>query len=162
MLYFCTVKKFLLAVLLLSVATLLPAQMIERQGNRYTVDGITYNTSASFRNNYLKFNNPELFNQYNKGYKLAAGGWGLLSAGVALTTVSAVMMSPNGEVSQLFLVWTIGVSVGALATCASIPMLGVGYHRMHQAVDSYNAKQKPLSYWSFEIHTNGVGFAYHF
>lgn len=92
-------KKFLLAVLLLSVATLLPAQMIERQGNRYTVDGITYNTSASFRNNYLKFNNPELFNQYNKGYKLAAGGWGLLSAGVALTTASAVIRRSQPTVS---------------------------------------------------------------
>ena len=155
-------KKILLAVLLLSVTVFSSAQMIERQGSRYTVDGTTYNTSASFRNNYLKFNNLELFNQYEKGYKLAAGGWGLLSAGVALTTASAVMMFPNGKVSQMFLVWTIGVSVGALATCASIPMLGVGYHRMHQAVDSYNTKQKPQSYWSFEIRTNGIGFAYNF
>ena len=157
-------KKISIFLLLLTITLCAHAQVIERHGDRYTVDGVTYSTSTSFRNNYLKPYNAELYAQYNKGYNLASGGWGLLSTGVAITTVSAVMMFPNGHVSQIFPLWALVASVGTLVTCASIPMLGVGYHRMHEAVDAYNAGKMPTlqAYWSFELAPASVGLALHF
>ena len=157
--------KKIIIFLFLSIMTLgAQSQIIERHGDRYTVDGVTYSTSTSFRNNYLKPYNAELYAQYNKGYKLAVGGWGLLGSGVVISTVGAVMMFPGGHVSQIFPVWALVASVGALATCASIPMLGVGYHRMHEAVDAYNAGKMPTpqAYWSFELAPASVGLALHF
>ena len=95
---------------------------------------------------------------------MAVGGWGLLGTSVVISTVGAVMMFPGGHVSQIFPVWALVASVGVLATCASIPMIGVGYHRMHKAVDAYNSGKMPASqaYWSFELAPTGVGLAYHF
>lgn len=151
--------------LFMSIMTLgAQSQIIERHGDRYTVDGVAYSTSTSFRNNYLKPYNAELYAQYNKGYNLAVGGWGLLGTSVVISTVGAVMMFPGGHVSQIFPVWALVASVGVLATCASIPMLGVGYHRMHEAVDAYNAGKMPASqaYWSLELAPASVGLALHF
>ena len=58
------------------VQTEVAQSCIVRKGDRYTVNGITYINSTEFRG-YLKNTNPDLFAQYNKGYKLgmAVGIW---------------------------------------------------------------------------------------
>ena len=47
-------KKISIFLLLLTITLGAQSQIIERHGDRYTVDGVVYSTSTSFRNNYLK------------------------------------------------------------------------------------------------------------
>ena len=172
--------KCLVLFLLVSLSGMVSAQVIERHGDRYTVGDVTYATSTSFRNYYLKPNNPELFSEYDKGYKLAVGGWTMFSFGIVSVPISTFMLFINQDATSVdpntgeqvvhtafppeawFAGWLSCALISSAAICASIPMLGVGYHKMHQSVDSYNAKQQPLTYWSFDVRANEIGFTYHF
>ena len=157
-------------------------QEIVRTGDRYTVGGQTYYNSTEFRG-YLKATNPDVFTQYNQGYKIGMAGWGLLSFGVAVVPTSFIMLLINqdstsddpvtGEqvVHQIapsnlwFGGWMSCFVVACASFTASIPMLGIGYHKMHKAVDVYNISQTttaPQTYWSIRTSSNGIGIAYNF
>ena len=157
-----------------------PAQSyIVREGDRYTVNGVTYYNSTEFRG-YLKNTNPEVFAQYDKGYKLGMAGWGLLSYGVAFVPTSFIMILANqpftGPMSpeerkriaaasnRWFAGWLTNLIVASGAFAVSIPMLGIGYHKMHKSVDAYNVSLQPVpqTYWSIQVSGNGIGVAYNF
>ena len=59
---------------------------IVRKGDRYTVDGVTYINSTEFRG-YLKNTNPEVFTQYDKGYRIGMAGWGLFAYGATVLSI---------------------------------------------------------------------------
>ena len=63
---------------------------IVRHGDRYTVEGMTYINSTEFRG-YLKNINPEVFAQYDKGFRIGMAGWGLLAYGTVMMPISAFM-----------------------------------------------------------------------
>ena len=63
---------------------------IVRNGDRYTVDGMTYINSSEFRG-YLKNTNPEVFAQYDKGFRIGMAGWGLLAYGTAMMPTSFIL-----------------------------------------------------------------------
>lgn len=158
-----------------------PAQScIVRKGDRYTVNGITYINSTEFRG-YLKNTNPEVFAQYDQGYRIGMAGWGLLAYGVAMTPTSVIMlfanqpftdnMSPEKEKriraasNRWFAGWLTNLIVASGAFAASIPMLGIGYYKMHKSVDVYNVslqRAAPQTYWSIQLSGNGIGVAYNF
>lgn len=160
-----------------------PAQScILRRGDRYTVDGVTYYNSTAFRG-YLKNNNTDLFAQYNKGYKLGMAGWGLFVYGTVMMPISAFMFiitrahpdepvtnqsttyeTYDGGIDPAFGIWISSFALASAAFCASIPMLGVGYHKMHKSVDAYNVSLQPApqTYWSIQVSGNGIGVAYNF
>jgi len=153
---------------------------IVRNHDRYTVDGVTYINSTEFRG-YLKNTNPELFAQYNKGYKLGMVGWGLFSYGVVMVPTSVFMFAVSRAhtstaagkieiehrdgVDAAFGGWIFSFAIASASFCASIPMLGVGYHKMHKSVDVYNVSHSsaaPQTYWSIKTSGNGIGVAYNF
>ena len=156
---------------------------IVRKCDRYTVDGQTYYNSTAFRG-YLKNTNPDLFAQYNQGYKLGMAGWGLMSYGIAMAPTSMIMLFMNMPyviedpvteeiikkghpypVEAWYGGWMFSLVVACASFTASIPMLGIGYHKMHKAVDVYNISQTttaPQTYWSIRTSSNGIGIAYNF
>lgn len=137
-----------------------PAQSyIVRKGDRYTVNSITYYNSTAFRG-YLKNTNPELFAQYNQGYKLGMAGWGLLSFGIVL----GATLYPWIRTQVLILTMPLQGALGGAAMIAGISLLGIGYYKMHKAVDAYNVSLRPApqTYWSIQVSGNGIGVAYNF
>ena len=171
-------KRILLCLsILLSLASF--GQSIVRKGEVYFVDG-TPNNSTAF-NAYLKNTNPELFAQYNKGYQIAMSGWGLFAVGVPAIPISVMMMMANQDNGgypfdpvkdaqyrqareRWGIGWCVGLSLAGAAAAASIPLLAVGYHKMHKSVDTYSAAQvsAPQTYWTMEIKPDGIGLACHF
>ena len=65
----------------------------------------------------------------------------------------------------------IGLTVGAIAfEAACIPLLVVGYHKMHSSVDIYNTEcntasaqsRQQMPYWTLQASGNGLGLALNF
>lgn len=173
-------KRFLIITFLFTIIFAANGQEIVRQGNKYFVGDKNFATSTAFRG-YLKNTNHELFAQYNQGYKMAMSGWGLLAFGTAVTPVSTFMLFMNQDATYYnpetgkttvaqappeawFGGWLSCVILGAGAFCTSIPLLGVGYHKMHTAVDAYSIRQTQnvSAYWTINMKSDGIGLAYHF
>ena len=173
-------KRILLILYLVTLFVAANGQEIVRSGNHYLVGDENYATSTAFRG-YLQNTNHELFAQYNQGYNLAMSGWGLLAFGTAVTPVSTFMLFMNQDrtyynhetgkinVAQAppeawFGGWLTCVILGAGAFCASFPLLGVGYHRMHTVVDEYSVRQTGgvSAYWTINMKPDGIGIACHF
>lgn len=143
-----------------AVQTEVAQSCIVRKGDRYTVNGITYINSTEFRG-YLKNTNPDLFAQYNKGYKLGMAGWGLLAYGTVTGLTSVLWM----RTQVVILTLPLQATIGGLAMIAGISLLGVGYYKMHKSVDVYNVslqRAAPQTYWSIQLSGNGIGVAYNF
>ena len=175
------IMKRVLAILFLFASVFAAnGQEIVRQGNHYLVGDESYATSKAFRG-YLKNSDHELFAQYNQAYKLGMSGWGLLAFGTAVTPISTVMLFMNQDATRInpetgetivvqnnpnawFGGWLSCVILGAGAFCASIPLLGVGYHRMHTTVDEYSVRQTSgvSAYWTINMNPDGIGIACHF
>ena len=153
---------------------------IVRKGDCYTVDGVTYNNSTAFRG-YLKNTNPDLFAQYNKGYQLGMAGWGLLAYGTAMMPTSFILSLFHHDTPDVDPItgkedyhhkedarwskgWWSSFAIAAAALAVSIPILGVGYQKMHKSVDDYNVSHRaaPQTYWSIQVSGNGIGVAYNF
>ena len=185
-------KNAVLFLLLLFVAVLSYGQevaqaeqtqsYIVRHGDRYTVEGMTYINSTEFRG-YLKNINPEVFAQYDKGFRIGMAGWGLLAYGTVMMPISAFMFiitrahpdepvtnqsttyeTYDGGIDPAFGIWISSFALASAALCVSIPLLGVGYHKMHKSVDDYNVSHRaaPQTYWSIQVSGNGIGVAYNF
>ena len=116
---------------------------IVRNGDRYTVDGMTYINSSEFRG-YLKNTNPEVFAQYDKGFRIGMAGWGLLAYGTAMMPTSFILSLFHHDTPDVDPItgkedyhheedarwskgWVASFSIAIIALGASIPMLGVGY-----------------------------------
>ena len=132
---------------------------ILRYGDRYMVADVTYSNSTAFHN-YLKNTNHEIFSQFNKGYKLGMAGWGLLTFGTVIGVTSVLWMRTQLVIATM----PLQATIGGLSMIAGISLLGVGYHRMHKSVRSYNAAHRPApqTYWSIQVSGNGIGVAYNF
>ena len=153
---------------------------IVRKGDRYTVDGVTYINSTEFRG-YLKNTNPEVFTQYDKGYRIGMAGWGLFAYGVAMTPPSFIMCLVHPDKPEFDPItgkrnydreaveawskgWCSSFAIATAALGAGITLLGVGYYKMHKSVDVYNISRQPQpqAFWSIKASGNGIGVAYNF
>jgi len=153
---------------------------IVRKGDRYTVDGVTYINSTEFRG-YLKNTNPEVFTQYDKGYRIGMAGWGLFAYGAAMMPISFIFSLAHNDAPEIdprtgvgkynreqdeawSKVWCSSFAIATAALGAGITLLGVGYYKMHQSVDVYNVSRQPQpqAFWSIKASGNGIGVAYNF
>ncbi len=155
---------------------------ILRYGDQYTVGSTIYENSTAFRN-YLKNTNHEILSQYDNGYRIGMTGWGLFVYGTVMMPISAFMFiitrahpdepvtnqsttyeTYDGGIDPAFGIWISSFALASAALCVSIPLLGVGYHKMHKSVDDYNVSHRaaPQTYWSIQVSGNGIGVAYNF
>ena len=86
-------------------------------------------------------------------------GWGLLAFGTVFGITNVLWLYTQAA----FVAIPLAITGGAIIV-AGIPLLGVGYHRMHKSVRSYNAAHRPApqTYWSIQVSGNGIGVAYNF
>lgn len=125
---------------------------------------------------FLQETCPVAHNQFQQGYKTSIAGWVLFGVGlgmdVACTATVLATTKGRGRYAGTSLngsarsaVYALGV-IGTALELASIPTLCVGYAKMHNSVDTFNAacysRMKTKAYWSVNASGNGIGLAYNF
>jgi len=165
-------KKVLLSAILLMAMLPMMAQnnVTYRHGNTYIVGGDVMNKQAY--EGFLQNTNPAAFAKFHSGRVTATAGWALFGTGLAmdfggLIMVGASSMSTSGEqkLDGLALGGVVMSVVGSTMTTASIICLGVGYARMHNAADLYNAtvqNKNAQAYISLDAVPGGIGVGVHF
>ena len=138
---------------------------------------------------YAQQNCQAAYNQYKKGQKMATAGWICLGIGGALDIGAGICygvyavnskQSNNNSSKAPFrantyssntnsnpaLTAAVFLSVGAAAfEIACVPLLVVGYHKMHNSADIYNvvnATAQANPYWTFQASQDGLGLALKF
>ena len=132
---------------------------------------------------YAQQNCQAAYNQFAKGRKLAIAGWSCLGVGAALDlTAGACYLSVLGMNSSknsgakspakviayssnepvLFTLLAMGATAFEIA---SVPLLVIGYRRMHTSADVYNvacATAQVQPYWTIQASEQGLGLALNF
>lgn len=162
--------------------------VIKISNNLYTYKGISMNKKEYEA--FLRNNCPQAFKQYRQGKSLKIAGWTCFSIGLACVVSGSAMLaannngvggyspaiaaapkrynegyygysdSPNG----LTVGGIIFVSVGAVATVTSVPLLTVGYIKQKRSVDTYNSQCKSSKQMAVNLTAgqNGLGLALQF
>ena len=132
---------------------------------------------------YAQQNCQAAYDQFAKGRKMTIAGWSCLGVGAALdltagtTYLAAVGMNASRKLpakapariiaysSNEPILFTI-LAMGATAfEIASIPLLVIGYRRMHTSADVYNvacATAQAQPYWTIQTSEQGLGLALNF
>lgn len=132
---------------------------------------------------YAQQNCQAAYDQFAKGRKMAIAGWSCLGVGAALdltagaTYLAAVGMNASRKLpakapariiaysSNEPILFTI-LAMGATAfEIASIPLLVIGYRRMHTSTDVYNvacATAQAQPFWTIQASEQGFGLALNF
>ena len=132
---------------------------IIRKGNKYycgekMLRGVYYKK-------YLYHNNClQAYDLYEEGENLSKWGWGIFGVSFVYALSAVNFLGCDGDVG-LMLCTCLSISCAA----ASIPILIVGYNKMHRSAEIYNTtcgKQQPQAYWSINASQNGIGLAFNF
>lgn len=164
------------------VAPQVRRMLLERAGNTYYYGDLKMRRRAML-DWYAQRNCKVAYDQFRSGYKLANAGWWCLGIGLACdvagigcvigggvtATQSAASSSSSAATKNLPPLYYAGVGLvwaGSILEIASIPCLIVGYVRMHESVDTYNAHQgyarNPQPYFAIQSGNSGLGLALHF
>lgn len=143
--------------------------LIERIGNTYYYNNLAMDKKECAA--FLAENSIPIYREFHSGYMLQKKGWWLLGAGVGLEvvgtalTVAAMFAYNDVAIATMLGVGITSLVVGAGCGVASIPVLAIGYTRMHDSVDYYNIKQKAKQRslnLSLNASQNGIGLALNF
>lgn len=160
-------RKFLLFLLCIVAFASANAQIVESNVVHHRCNQYSIGETVMNKTEYMGFlynNCQPAYQEFLSGYKLSQAGWASFGCGLGLTSFGAVLLtlSPGSKMA------TTGMSFIIAGTCATwlvgIPALSIGYHRMHNSVNTYNVMQKKdaYAYWSLQANNNGVGIAYNF
>lgn len=123
-------RKIIFAVLLAmvfipAIAQVGDSSFVIRHDNTYIAGSVTMNKKAFM--GFLQSRDAVNYNYFRSAYRLSNAGWGLFGGGLAVGVVGACFGS------------YIVSSIGGAANTAGIVCLAVGYARMHNTVNNYNA-----------------------
>ncbi len=151
---------------------------VERRGNTYFCGGLEMG-KRDYRD-FLYSRSPLAYDEFTRGYKLSCAGWAVMGTGLAAESLGVLffcgataLLSTHRDVGWMGTFILVFGSVGAIkigaGLCvlggtlilASVPMLGVGYSRMHKSVEVYNVDLQTKATLSFGVSSseNGVGLA---
>ena len=133
---------------------------ITRLGDTYTYKGYVMKGDAYA--NFLRNNCLKAYEMYHKGYVISYAGVLFLSAGVGLEVGTLIGGAIAGGYFNMSVIYC---GLGCLA--ASIPLVIIGYNKMHQSVDVFNQEcalntNRTHSFWSINTSPKGVGLAFNF
>ena len=133
---------------------------ITRLGDTYTYKGYVMKGDAYA--NFLRNNCLKAYEMYHKGYVISYAGVLFLSAGVGLEVGTLIGGAIAGGYFNMSVIYC---GLGCLA--ASIPLVIIGYNKMHQSVDVFNQEcalntNRTQSFWSINASPKGVGLAFNF
>lgn len=163
-------------------ATQQPAQSIVlqpvmRMGNKYYYDGFNMNQNVSYLSDhapytlFLKESCPEAYVQYISGRNYAIEGWCCFTIGIIAEALPIgftwTARTGDGRTTtyKTPLGWTLSYLTAAALQIACIPLLAIGYKRMHESVNVYNistAGKTVAPTVSFNATEDGVGLALRF
>ena len=167
-----------IAVMLLMAASMLAQEspaLLSRSGNMYF-----YGNEILQKNQmeqwYAEHNCPVAQVEFKKASRMATAGWACLGIGLGLdiSSIACCIAYAFGNTRSRHYRGTsdplfgaaIGLTCGAAALeIASIPLLAVGYSRMHRTVDIYNITCSTAyvpTYWTIQASSNGLGLAWNF
>jgi hypothetical protein len=174
-------KKMLLVFALVMSAITMTAQenvntnntdvpiLLERIGNTYYYNNIAMNQKEC--DAFLAQNNLPIYKEFHSGYKLQKTGWTLLGVGLGLDclglglSIGSIFVYNEAALAVMLGLGVTSITIGACCELACIPVLAIGYMRMHDCVDYYNIsqknKQRTLSL-NLTTSQNGIGLALNF
>jgi len=185
-------KHLLLVVLFVACALCVHAQQVSdteviscvvREGNTYWHQGQSMNTRA-FRQFLLASGYLPAYECFQSGYRMAAAGWSVFGTGLGVgamgidfwcagighllfppdDTVAGVMVGSAAMIVCTYL-GIVSIIAGGVLDLVAIPLLCVGYARMHQSADVYNVRcTAPRQSASLGLLSgaNGIGLALRF
>lgn len=125
------------------------AVLVSRIGNNYIANDALMNKKEFM--DFLRLRDAISYSTFRSAYNLSNVGWGLFAGGLAVSVIVFPLMvtgvvgaSAAGNTTGVFNSTMAGYTlmvIGDLTTIAGIACLGVGYARMHQTCDTYNALQ---------------------
>lgn len=158
-----------------SVSQLTPdsASLVTRDANKYIANGEIMNKKAFM--GFLKSRDAIAYKQFRTGYNLSLAGWVLLACGIPIMATGYVMtkeymleealtlgyIGNKGKIYAAFFTTILSCA----ATVSGIVCLGVGYARMHNTVNTYNASitnRKPVVTFNLQSSRDGLGIAMRF
>lgn len=174
-------KKMLLLLALVMSAITVAAQesvntnnndktiLLERIGNTYYYNNLAMNPKEC--DAFLAQNNLPIYKEFHSGYKLQKTGWSLLGVGLGLDciglglTIGSIFAPDEVAFAAMLGIGATSLTIGSCCEIACIPVLVIGYTRMHDSVDYFNIsqrnKQKTLSL-NLTASQNGLGLALNF
>lgn len=169
-------RVFLLFGLLLTIAMQAPASspVVSRQGNTYYYGEQPMNSAAYMQ--FLQNECPQALQQYKSGRQCMIAGWTLFGAGLVggplcfgygMCAAFGASANPPSErnpriTAALVTCITVGTLSGAMFI-SSIPLLSVGYTRMHKSVKTYNSQcARQNVELTLGMTGNGVGMSVRF
>ena len=143
--------------------------LIKRIGNTYYYNYVAMDKKAC--DEFLAEKQLPIYHEFHSGYTLQRKGWILLGTGLGLDflgstlmVLSLLTMNDASSIAMLA-VGAVSFTVGVGCEVASIPVLSIGYTRMHDCVDHYYRQQKnkqcSLSL-NLTASQNGLGLALKF
>lgn len=147
-----------------------------REGDTYWCEGQSMNKRA-FRQFLLASDYMPAYERFQSGYRMAVAGWSILGTGLGLSTVGIgffcagfghLLFPPDDTVmgvvagsAALIVCSYLGVLslfAGGVLDVVSIPLLCVGYARMHQSVEVYNVRcRAPQNRVTMGVRAGGDG-----
>lgn len=174
-------KKMLLVLALMMSAMTMAAQenvntnntdapiLLERIGNTYYYNNLAMNQKEC--DAFLAQNNLPIYKEFHSGYKLQKKGWWLLGAGLGLEvtgsvlSIAAAFAPSEAAMATMLGLGITSIIVGTSCEIACIPVLAIGYTRMHDSVDYYHISQKnkkQTASLNLTASQNGIGLALNF
>jgi hypothetical protein len=108
------------------------------------------------------------YDLFHSGFTTAKIGWIVMGSGILLDIIGGIYMGVAYKKESLQGIldgWTL-CGLGAGLELASVPVISVGYYKMHQTVGVYNTYcykgAHPRPYWALQVSGNGIGLAYKF
>ena len=133
---------------------------LTRLGDNYTYKGYVMKGDAYA--NFLRNNCLKAYQIYHKGYVITYAGVLFLSVGVGLEIGTLLGGAIAGGYFNKPLIYC-----GLGCAAVSIPLLIIGFDKMHSSVDVFNQEcaltaNRTQSFWSLNANQYGFGFAYNF
>lgn len=182
-------RLFILLAAAVMSASMMAQNMTPADTPRLTCIGNTYYYGKNAMSQrqmldwYAQQNCQAAYDQFAKGRKLAIAGWSCLGIGAALdlsvgATYLAIVginsskkssakaprriISYSSSEPALFTILAMGATAFEIA---SIPLLVIGYNRMHTSADVYNvacATAQAQPYWTIQASEQGLALALNF
>ena len=144
------------------VANINNAASVIRSGNTYVYGDLVMD-KYEFENWLSEHNCPAAYMEFSSGKKTATAGWVLMTTGLMADLIGTVLFGTSKGRSTPGAVL---MGIGGALEIACIPTIAVGYSKMHNSVNIYNASCRNIAcvqpYWAIQANENGIGLAYHF
>lgn len=141
--------------------TLVCTESIIRNGNRYMFNG--HKLDNFQLREFLRTTCPDAYQLNCSGFCLAKTGWILFGSGLLCNVAGIVILTvDNGyQYDGSSQAGNVLTSIGGTAVTTSIPLLCIGYCKMHRSAEAFN-ERNVRPYWQLQTSKNGLGIAYNF